>query len=454
MPPSTWKQIGLAALIVVGAVRLSAQADTGDGSDARQRRRTPVVEVVEQCRDSIVNISTARVVRMRSLGPRDIFDDIFDFRRPEQTQRRIIPVGSGAVIHRAGYIVTNAHVVAQTSNIIVTFANGSSSTADVVAVDPSHDLAVLRTEALNPLPTIRLGHSGDLMVGETVVAIGNPLGLSHTVTTGIVSAIGRELRYSESLVYSDLIQTDAAINPGNSGGPLLNINGEMIGINTAIRGDAQNVGFAIPVDELWELLPNLLDVEKRQRMRVGLRVVGKDGRIEEVRAGSPAATAGLRPGDRLVRVDNQPLTSAIDFYVTLAERRPGQRLGLLVERGGKTIEASVELQEAPIPDGNALAGKLFGIELAELPESVRSRYELPSYFRLVVDSVQPNSPADRVGIREGDVILRLNRIAVTKLEEVGLTLESVQPGEEVLVEGLRWRADPAFIWNVPVRTRR
>ncbi len=292
------------------------------------------------------------------------------------------------------------------------------------------------------------------MVGETVVAIGNPLGLGHSVTTGIVSAVGRELRYSDSLVYSDLIQTDAAINPGNSGGPLLNVLGQMIGITTAIRGDAQNVGFAIPVDKLWELLPNLLDIEKRQRVRLGLRVVGKEARVETVRAGSPAAAAGLRPGDRLLRLEGGPLANAIDFYVKLAERRPGQKLKLSVERGGKPVDAEVTLQEVPIPDGSALAARLFGIRLAEFPADLRRRYELPDYINIVVDSVQPNSPADRAGIREGDVILRLNRIAVTTLEEVGLSLEGVQPAEDVLVDGLRWRADPAFVWSVPLRARR
>ncbi|NUQ49447.1 MAG: trypsin-like peptidase domain-containing protein, partial [Phycisphaerae bacterium] len=276
---------------LLAAALLAAPALAQDATDL-QRRRSPVVEVFQQCRDAVVNISTARVVRVRSLGARDIFDDIFDFRRPATTQRRVTSVGSGVVIHRDGYVVTNAHVVAQTSDIVVTFANGAAAAAQVVAADPAHDLAVLRVQTREPLSAITLGQSDDIMVGETVVAIGNPLGLGHSVTTGIVSAVGRELRYSDSLVYSDLIQTDAAINPGNSGGPLLNVLGQMIGITTAIRGDAQNVGFAIPVDKLWELLPNLLDIEKRQRVRLGLRVVGKEARVETVRAGSPAAAAG------------------------------------------------------------------------------------------------------------------------------------------------------------------
>jgi serine protease Do len=438
---------------VLAAALLASPAAAQDAADL-QRRRSPVVEVFQQCRDAVVNISTARVVRVRSLGARDVFDDIFDFRRPTTTQRRVTSVGSGVVIHRDGYVVTNAHVVAQTSDIVVTFANGTAAAAQVVAADPAHDLAVLRVQTREPLSAITLGQSDDLMVGETVVAIGNPLGLGHSVTTGIVSALGRELRYSDSLVYSDLIQTDAAINPGNSGGPLLNVLGRMIGITTAIRGDAQNVGFAIPVDRLWELLPNLLDIEKRQRVRLGLRVVGKEARVETVRGGSPAAAAGLRPGDRLLRLEDQPLADAIDFYVRLAERRPGQRLKLGVERGGKPVNVEIALQEVPIPDGSALAARLFGIRLSELPADLRRRYELPDYINILVDSVQPNSPADRAGIREGDVILRLNRIAVTTLEEVGLSLEGVQPADDVLVDGLRWRADPAFVWSVPLRARR
>ena len=438
---------------VLAAALLASPAAAQDAADL-QRRRSPVVEVFQQCRDAVVNISTARVVRVRSLGARDVLDEIFDFRRPTTTQRRATSVGSGVVIHGAGYVVTNPHVVAPSSPIVVTFANGTAAAAQVVAADPGHDLAGLRGQAREPLSAITLGQSDDLMVGETVVAIGNPLGLGHSVTTGIVSALGRELRYSDSLVYSDLIQTDAAINPGNSGGPLLNVLGRMIGITTAIRGDAQNVGFAIPVDRLWELLPNLLDIEKRQSVRLGLRVVGKEARAETVRGGSPAAAAGLRPGDRLLRLEDQPLADAIDFYVRLAERRPGQRLKLGVERGGKPVNVEVALQEVPIPDGSALAARLFGVRLSEFPADLRRRYELPDYINILVDSVQPNSPADRAGIREGDVILRLNRIAVTTLEEVGLSLEGVQPADDVLIDGLRWRADPAFVWSVPLRARR
>ena len=276
-------------------------------ADPPQRsRRTPVVEVFEQCRDSVVNVSTSRVVRVQS---QDTFDEVFG-RRPRVRTQRVESVGSGAVIHELGYIVTNAHVVAQTSDVQVTLADGRTVPAIVVAVDNEHDLAVLRASVDAPLKAIRLGRSDDLLVGETVIAVGNPFGLQHTVTSGIISALNRELDFGERAQYTGLIQTDAAINRGNSGGPLLNVNGELIGINTAVRGDAQNVGFAIPVDRLWDLLPKMLDIERRARVRFGLRVTGPEAEVASIAANSPAARAGLRPGDRLVGLAGRPVRNA------------------------------------------------------------------------------------------------------------------------------------------------
>ncbi len=435
-----------AALLVAGAV---ATAD----DPQRDRRRTPVVEVFEQCRDAVVNISTTRVVRMRSLHGSPL-DDIFDFGPPRARDQRIQSVGSGVVVHESGYVLTNAHVVSQASDVQVTFADKHTLPAEVVAVDPEHDLAVLKVNASRPLKAQKLGRSDDLLVGETVVAIGNPLGLQHTVTTGIVSALDRDLQFNEDTVYKGLIQTDAPINPGNSGGPLLNVNGELIGINTAIRGDAQNIGFAIPVDRLWELLPKLLDIERRQRVRFGVDVSGTDARIVTVRKDSPAATAGLLRGDRIVRFNGEVLRDGIDYYVHLLGQKPESKVRLAVERGKKTVDVTVPLQPIPLPDGRELALKLLGTDLAEVSAEQRRKYDLPDYAGLVVERVERGGPAERAQIHPRDYILRIDRVPVTALKDVGLALEQTQPGERVHVEGLRLDPDWPFFWSVTLQARR
>ena len=440
-------------LIALSCVTLLAAAAAADPPD-RQRRRSPVVDVFEQCRNAVVNISTTRIQRVRTLRPGRFWDDIFDFGRPFVHEHEIKSVGSGVVIHENGYIVTNAHVVAQASDVHVIFADGQTAEAQVVSADPEHDLAVLKIDTALPLPYVTLGRSDDIMVGETVVAIGNPLGLRHTVTAGIVSALDRELRFSRDLTYSGLIQTDAAINPGNSGGPLLNVDAELIGINTAIRGDAQNVGFAIPVDRLWDLLPVMLDIERSQRVRFGLAVNGPDAQVAAVRPDSPAAQAKLRPGDRITQFQDHRVRDAIDYYVRLLEQQPGQTIRLAYQRGDEIREAKIALQPVPPPDGDELARRLLGLKLGEFDAATRRKYDLPRDVGVLVDEVEQNSPAARARIAPGDLILRLNRVSVRTLEQVGLALEGVRPGADIYIYGWRLRPDSSFSWDIEIPTRR
>ena len=421
----------------------------------RQRRRSPIVEVFENSRDAVVNISTTRTVQMRSLGVPSLWDDIFDFGPPRRWNREVQSIGSGVVVHPSGYIVTNAHVVAQASDVRVNFPHGPTEPAEILAVDSEHDLAVLKINASQPLPAQKLGRSDDLMVGETVVAIGNPLGLQFTVTAGIVSALDRSLDFGDERVYRGLIQTDASINPGNSGGPLLNVNGELIGINTAIRGDAQNIGFAIPVDRLWELLPVMLDIERRERVKFGLRVGGPHAEVLDVRAGSPAAESDLKPGDRVVEFNGEPIRDGIDYYVHLLGQKPGERVNLAVRRAGGLRQVSVPLQAIPLPEGRKLAQRLLGLDLGDVPDRICRRYDLPAHVGLIVTDVEHGSPADRAGVLVGDIILRLDRVTTANLKILGLILEQVTPGDRVVVEGLRLEAQRPFIWDpVSIKTRR
>ncbi len=436
--------------------------------EALARRRSPVVEVFELRRDAVVNIASTQVdeVVVRGGSPFDsLFDQFFDMPRRQPQTRRFTrrSVGSGFVLHPEGYIVTNAHVVSRTADEQkVIFADGGEYDARIVATDRAADLAILKIEADRPLPVLPLGRSDDLLVGETVVAIGNPLGFQHTVTAGVVSATGRSIEIERGLEFDDLIQTDASINPGNSGGPLLNVLGELIGVNTAIRGDAQNIGFAISVDRLRAALPRLLDVERRYRIRSGLALdpFGPP-RVAAVEPGSPAQKAGIRPGDRLVAVDERPVANAIDFDIALMGRAAGEAVPLrLVRGGGETGRSGGELREValrldarPAPDGAALAEARLGLVIEELPEDVARRLGLQRARGLIVAAVDRDGPAARTGIERLDVLLAVGEVYASSLEDLGRRLERVAGGEELPIRILRIDRSRKVVLNGTVQVR-
>ncbi len=420
-----WLTRGL--LVVLAAAPVAGQPDE------RSLRRTPVVVVFEAARDAVVNISSTEVVEVR-----DRFDRLFDRRRPRPRRLERTSVGSGFVIHPEGYIVTNAHVVARSTDRRVTFADGREYDATVIASDREYDVAILKIEPPRPLPTLAFGRSDDLMVGETVVAIGNPLGYQHTVTAGVVSAVNRDLVFDRDLVMSGLIQTDASINPGNSGGPLLNVLGELIGVNTAIRGDAQNIGFAIPVDQLRRLLPELLDVERRYRIDSGLRLIAAvEPRVDTVKSGSAAERAGIEPGDVLRMVNGESVDEAVDFHIALIGREPGDELRLELVRSGRPYRTSLRLNDRPRPDVPSLVRQRLGVEVRPLPADLAENLGLSRGGGFVVVAIDPESPARRIGMRSRDVLVALGRYYPTTLDELGELVEYLDPGDEVSVTFLR-----------------
>ncbi len=404
-------------------------------------RETPVVRVYAKTHRAVVNISGERTVS-RSVWPRWDWPGMFDLRGPRYEQQ--VPIlGSGLVVHEDGIIVTNAHVVEHVRRVKAVFDDGREFPARIISADASKDLAVLAIDADEKLPFIVLGRSSDLMIGETVVAIGNPFGYSNTVTSGVVSAVGRDLRVSEGYWLRGLIQTDASINPGNSGGPLLNIHGELIGVNTAIRAEAQNIGFAIPVDTLVENLSQMLMPEKLRRVRLGLTM----GRIQTsgpykgvvvdaVSKDSPADQKGLAAGDLILTVDGHPLQSVLDFYVCMMHKETGEPIRLTYVRpqqaAARPQETELTLLPRPLPDARALARYYFQMDVSPLTVAVARRFNFDSaYPILIVTTVDPRGAAGVAGMREGDLILDVDDVTVRDMAEFARELEKLTEGQVV-----------------------
>ncbi len=407
------------------------------GSD-RASRRTPIVEAFEKNKDAVVNIASTQQVVVR-----DSYWSDFPF---GNRKVEIPSLGSGFVIDPRGYIITNCHVVEEANEITIIMADGVSKyKARKVALNREADIAVLKVDIDKPMPVVTLGRSEDIMVGETVLAIGNPFGYNHTLTEGIVSAVHNNIA-SETGGATSMIQVSAPINPGNSGGPLLNINGELIGINTKIRKSAEAIGFAIPIDTLREVLPMMLNVEKLRRVNFGLNVQDKcvplkeQGEtmvvgleVNEVRPGSYAAQLGFKPGDVITSYDNKPANCAIDFYFDLLEAEYGSVLNLEYRPSGETKMRNIaaEIQKRQAPDAELLAERLFGVKIKPLTERMMSQYGIyGNVGQPVIVSIEKKSPADIAGLEPGDIIVAINNDAIPSTEEFANKVE-LMPYETV-----------------------
>jgi len=441
----TCRMLVAAAVVAAGFVSACPPARAGEQPAASAvDRRTPVVRAVQRAAPSVVNLSTKQVRVVRPF-PHFNLPDVFrrefsDLFRP----RRYVSgsLGSGAIISPHGYIVTNAHVVQQADEIVVTLADESQHEARLVSADPEADLAIIKIETDRPLTAIPLGTSSDLMMGETVIAVGNPFGYQHSVTTGVVSALDRTLEAGQDATYEGLIQTDAPINPGNSGGPLLNIRGELIGINTAIRAGAQGLGFAIPVDKVREIMVALLNIRQPGSPWLGIVFrtdVPGQAVVEQTDDGSPAAEAGIQPGDRIVRFNGKRPATIIELEAMILDHAVGDEVRLTLQRGSQNIEKRLRLGAAPKPDGAKLARERFGLQLQELDRELAATMRLGADRGLLVAGTDPDSPAAAAGFRSGDVIIQVDRYRVDDLDTLGTLLVQVDRGDRIRVYVVRGR---------------
>jgi serine protease Do len=393
---------------------------------AAHERRSAVVETVAKAGPAVVNIRTEQIVQRRTtpfFGFGDsFFNEFFNQFTPPRSYRTQA-LGSGAIIDRRGFLVTNAHVVEKASKIYVALpGERKEREASLVGIDPATDLAVIKVATEEPLPSLDFAAGDDLLLGETVIAIGNPLGLENSVTTGVVSAPKRRLPDGEGGI-SLFVQTDALINPGNSGGPLLDINGRLIGINTAIAQQAQGIGFAIPVNVVRRIVHDLIahgrirpaysGILPGEISRTMVRSRGAGGvLVTEVDSASPAERGGLQVADVLLEVDGVQVDSAAEYLSLLRTYPPGAKVKLTVLRGEAEIEAVVKLAGLPRDYALNYFARVFGIVVDEDTQGV------------LVAKVLQDSPAARIEMRRGDRLVEIEGQKVADLGEFESRVEA------------------------------
>lgn len=347
--------------------------------------------------------------------------------------------GSGFIVDEDGYIITNNHVINGASEITVILKDGHSYPAKVVGHDEKTDIALLKIEADGKLPAVRLGNSDTLKVGQWVVAIGNPFGLDYTVTAGIISAMGRNIGAGP---YDNFLQTDASINPGNSGGPLFNMRGEVIGVNTAIRRDGQGIGFAVPIEMVKQVIPQLREHGYVSRGYLGAGIQEMDATlaasfgvsqrvgvlIGSVDAGGPAAEAGIRPGDIVTKFNGQPTRTSRELLLAVAATRPGEKASADVIRDKKASRMIIAVTERPdssrpsvLPANESQNGIVLGLKVAPVTQELAQRFGATAGQGVIIESVQANSPVARI-LRPGDIIEQIDAQTIATERDLKATL--------------------------------
>ena len=401
-------------------------------------RETAVVKAVRDVSPAVVNISSAYEVRKRTspfsgFGLNPFFDEFFrDFFDPRfERRQQNTSLGSGVIIDgQKGLILTNAHVIQKAGTINVVLQDEREFEARIVGADPDSDLAVLKIDSKDRLPAINMASSEDLMIGETVIAIGNPFGFSHTVTTGVISAVNRSIR-AQDRVYHDFIQIDASINPGNSGGPLLNINGDLIGINTAIYAKAQGIGFAIPIGKARKIISDLIQYGEVIQAWIGITVQNMDDSlarylevpgnkgvvIKTVEPKSPAKMAGMQESDIILFLDNKKINSIDDYKSVTKSTAAGDTLNAKLWRNGKKQNVVINTKVYPLELAEDLIFRLLGIKVEDLTKKRRKAYRIFASEGVVISKIKKNSYLAQIGAQPGDVIRQIDDYTIQTSED-------------------------------------
>ncbi|MBM4126575.1 MAG: Do family serine endopeptidase [Nitrospira sp.] len=440
-----WVVLTVGTLLDPASLRAEQSADTGThvskGIRLLEEIQAVITDLAEQATPSVVNLFPVT----GSSRARDRGND----RTPSATGS-----GSGLIVDSTGYIVTNNHVIGDAVEVDVRFSDKTRLTAQVVGKDPDTDLALLKVTADRPLPAARFGDSAAVKVGQWVLAVGSPFGLDRTVTLGVVSGIGREnINLSR---YENFIQTDASINPGNSGGPLINLHGEVIGINTAIINFAQGIGFAIPSNMAKQVIEHLLATGRVARgwLGVGIQPLtpelakkfgvaeGEGVLVNEVFPNDPAAAAGIKPGDIIVKIDGHLVDSPNKLSRLIGTLAPGATSKIEVMRDLKRVTLDIRLIErretaaaaSPPPPGTEMK---LGLEVQELTAALAERFNLKDTKGALISKVEPGSLAQAEGLRDGDLIKEVNRSEILSAEDFTAAIGRIRRGDTVLLRVLR-----------------
>ena len=452
----------IAGVIIASGLNLttSLRADSSIGNELTNlpAQLPSFVELTKRLKPAVVNVSTTKVIKkgkreqmpfespFGQRGPfRDFFDRFFEDMIPEDFKQTSL--GSGFIIDKDGYILTNNHVIEGADEIKVKLSDGKEFEAEIKGRDPKTDIALIKIKSPKHLPVAKLGNSDELQVGEWVMAIGNPFGLDHTVTAGIVSAKGRIIGAGP---YDNFIQTDASINPGNSGGPLFNLKGEVIGINTAIIASGQGIGFAIPVNMAKRLIPQLKDKGKVTRGWLGIMIqnvtpdLAKSFGLKEaggalvadVVAGGPAEKAGLKQGDVILEVNGKKIDEMNKLPRLVANLAVGEEIKVKIARDGREKTLKVKIGEFPEDDiivSKEQVGEDMGMTVQELTPEIANQFGYAGEKGVLVTHVIKGSAADEAGIKRGDLVKEIDRKPVEGLEVYNSILGTVKEGSILLL---------------------
>jgi serine protease Do len=370
-------------------------------------RKTAVVEAVARIQPAVVSIASEKLSASNARWP---------FSAEESTRSRVSGMGTGVILDRRGFIITNHHVVDRVEGIEVRLHNGTPVPARVVQTDPAMDLAILKIDPVQPLQEAVIGTSSDLMVGEDVITVGNAFGYENTVSVGIISALGRNVTLSDDQVYRNLIQTDACINPGNSGGPLVNIKGELVGINVAVRAGAQGIGFALPIDDVLRSAAEMLSTRRIAGTYHGLATESlpdNDGVrlvVSQVQSTSPGEKAGIKSGDQILKVGELDMHNPLDLERALLESQSDVPVPVVVKRGGSELKMQLAVRPPARaePDAVDQIWWLLGVKTRPVSAATVTPVRRELNGGLYVSDVLPGSSADRASIQPGDILIGLS----------------------------------------------